>query len=55
MDLMESLSQSADLPKKGRWAAASDLVDCFATTTGKRHKIDDFYFWTLRGWGCSEA
>ncbi|MFP6896802.1 MAG: hypothetical protein VCA38_09385 [Roseibacillus sp.] len=28
--------------------AASGLVDCFATTTGMRHEIDDSSFWTLR-------
>ena len=28
--------------------AASGLVDCFATTTGRRHEINDSNFWTLR-------
>ena len=29
--------------------AASGLADCFATTTGMLHEIDDSNFWTLRG------
>ena len=34
---------------KTRVNGAKSHEGCFATTTGKRHKSDDFYFWTLRG------
>ena len=46
----ESLSPGSDRQKKGRWAAASGLGVCFATTTGTRHEFDDSSFWTLRPW-----
>ena len=35
--------------EEGKVAAASGLADCFATTAGMRHEIDDSSFWTVRG------
>jgi hypothetical protein len=43
-----SSSRSSDQRWKGRGPAASGLEDCFGTTTGMLHEIDDSNFWTLR-------
>jgi len=48
MDLMKPVVVALAGWMNQRQQAASGLADCFATTTGMRHEIDDSNLWTLR-------
>jgi len=48
MDLMKLMVVALAGWMNQQQQAAGGLGDCFATTAGTRHEIDDSNFWTLR-------